>query len=114
MNTVQAVQRVIEIDYAFEAQEAVAKILLDYGDQSFHAEPERVRLAALKLAAGDIDALRRAISAAQIDYRDILAWAESPNEMGRFSRKNTLSRKQALDEDKRQWQEWLRTYEILI
>lgn len=44
-------------------------------------EANRVRLAALRLCDGTLDSLRRCIEASNTDYRDVLAWAESPREM---------------------------------
>ncbi len=43
-------------------------------------EPERVRLAILVLADGDPRAVTDMVSAAQLDYRDVLYWAEYPEE----------------------------------
>ena len=42
---------------------------------------ERVQLAALKLSDGNLDELRNEIENAKQDFRDALAWAESPNAM---------------------------------
>ncbi len=62
------------------AQQALA--LLDtYGLEPHELERERVQLAILKLSGGDLDQLRQAVAQARVDYRDILAWAEYPEEM---------------------------------
>lgn len=45
------------------------------------AEPARVHLAILKLSGGDPEKLQHNIEAAKIDYRDVLAWAEYPEQM---------------------------------
>lgn len=44
-------------------------------------EGERVALACLKLAGCDPAALKSCVNAALTDYRDVLAWAESPRQM---------------------------------
>lgn len=44
-------------------------------------ERERVLLAVLKLAGADLKRLRQTVEAALGDYRDVLAWAESPRQM---------------------------------
>jgi len=44
-------------------------------------ERERVQLAILKLSAGDSGKPRHNIDAAKVDYRDVLAWAEYPEQM---------------------------------
>lgn len=42
------------------------------------AELERVRLAVIKVAAGDLEELRRQVNVAQIDWRDVINDAEYP------------------------------------
>jgi hypothetical protein len=42
---------------------------------------DRVRLAILKLSGGDIEALRQAAAGAALDWRDVVAWAEYPEQM---------------------------------
>jgi hypothetical protein len=42
---------------------------------------DRVKLAILKLSGGDIEALRQAAAAAALDWRDVVAWAEYPEQM---------------------------------
>jgi hypothetical protein len=44
-------------------------------------EGERVAVSCLKLSDGDLLKLKDCASAALTDYRDILAWAESPRQM---------------------------------
>jgi hypothetical protein len=45
-------------------------------------EALRVRVAALKVSGGRLPELERAIAHAQLDYRDVLAWAEYPGALG--------------------------------
>jgi hypothetical protein len=57
------------------------KLLNRYGSREGDRERERVQLAILKLSEGDPEKLRSNIEAALIDYRDVLAWAEYPEQM---------------------------------
>jgi hypothetical protein len=52
-----------------------------YGIGDHEPEPERVRLAILKLAGNDLERIRSNVRAAKGDYRDVLAWAEYPGQM---------------------------------
>ena len=55
--------------------------LLDtYGVESYERERERVQLAILKLSEGNEEKLREFVAVAKRDYRDVLFWAESPEE----------------------------------
>jgi hypothetical protein len=55
-------------------------------------EPERVRLAILVLANGDPRAVTDMVSAAQLDYRDVLYWAEYPEESNAGTRAELRAR----------------------
>jgi hypothetical protein len=60
---------------------ACALELLDtYGVESYERERERVQLAILKLSEGSEEKLREFIAVAKRDYRDVLFWAENPEE----------------------------------
>lgn len=77
-----------------------------YGEQTYHRECGRVRLAILKLAGRDLDKVRECTDAACVDYRDVLAWAEFPEQM-------TLPPFQAdagvLKRDRQQYEAWLKS-----
>lgn len=103
----QNLQQVIEQDYPEPQRRIVDEILNWYDDQDCQREHDRVRLAALKIADGDIDQLKQAINTARRDYRDILAWAESPNEMDRMFGRNKMTRKEAALADQKQMNDWL-------
>jgi hypothetical protein len=51
-----------------------------YGTEPYEYEIERVRLAILKLSEGKLTELQRMTDAAKGDYRDVLMWAEYPEE----------------------------------
>lgn len=63
-----------------EEIEQVLEALALYGTESFEREPERVRLAILKLSEGDPDRLCHFVDSAKADYRDVLYWTEHDGE----------------------------------
>ncbi len=73
------VLRIVQRDFPPEHTEEVLAKLNSYGCESFHTNPPRVRLAALKNAGGNIDRLHGEIHTACADYRDAIIAAEYPN-----------------------------------
>jgi hypothetical protein len=91
----------------------VRKLLLDYGTQSWQRESERVRLAIIKVSHGSLEELRRAANAAGTDYRDVLLWAEYPEEARTLPSLKTNLDQEAKDSlarlrarDRKQYEEW--------
>lgn len=104
------VERVTVREFAAESPRA-REILQAYGDEAWHREIERVRLAALKLAAGDLAGLRAAIEMARQDYRDVLAVAEYPAYDKQVRPSAELSedeRQKIIDADWKQYSAWLK------
>jgi hypothetical protein len=60
-------------------------LLTEYGGEAHEREAIRVRVAALKLSEGSLQRLRDLVARAKRDYRDVLAWAEYPEEMRIFT-----------------------------
>jgi hypothetical protein len=58
----------------------VLDLLDSYGVDSYEQGRERVQLAILKLSEGNEEKLREFVSVAKRDYRDVLFWAEYPEE----------------------------------
>ena len=58
----------------------VLELLDTYGVESHERERERVQLAILKLSEGNEEKLREFLAIAKRDYRDVLFWAENPDE----------------------------------
>ena len=58
----------------------VLELLDTYGVESYERERERVQLAVLKLSEGNEEKLREFFAVAKRDYRDVLFWAEYPEE----------------------------------
>ena len=64
-------------EYPASETSAVLAIVDQYGAEAHEREPERVRLAIIRLAAGDREKLPQLLNAAKVDYRDVLAWADA-------------------------------------
>ena len=58
----------------------VRRILQGYGNGVHEHEPDRVRLAILKLAGAELQSVEKFTGYAREDYRDILAWTEYPRQ----------------------------------
>ena len=63
-----------------DAHTRVLELLERYGVLPHEPERERVQLAILKLSEGDEEELRKFVAVAKRDYRDVLFWAENPEE----------------------------------
>lgn len=91
-----------------EAQELLAQL------QSYEEyEPPRVQLAILKLSNGDPAKLQGYIEAARLDYRDVLAWAEYPEQLrsGKTRYNTPLKEYEAiLKADRQQYDDWLEAH----
>ena len=93
----------------------VCEALATYGVESYERETERVRLAILKLSNGDIGQALAMVDAAKQDYRDVLMWAEYPEQSRatwalrpNLTKKERNHRKQIRRSDRNQYDEWLR------
>lgn len=105
------VSKVVLREFAEEEFDRVVALLSMYGPKRHHVEQNRVRLAALKLAKGDIVNLERQIKVACIDFRDVLAAAEMPGEytLG-FSGMKQMSPEeleQVRADDRKQFEDWI-------
>lgn len=60
----------------------VLAVLDAYGTEPYERERERVQIAILKLSEGNVDKLLQCVTAAKLDYRDVLYWAEYSEETG--------------------------------
>jgi hypothetical protein len=82
-----------------------------YGAESYERERERVQLGILKLSGGVLERLPALVDMAKGDYRDVLAYAEYPEEV-RLSyeviRKLSPEKIQAIrSRDREQYLRWL-------
>lgn len=83
------------------------KILSEYGTEPSEPEPDRVRLAILKLAGANIDCLKETTTGAKRDFRDILAWAEYPNQTIARSLPDGHKKEKLIQIDLKQYEDWL-------
>lgn len=104
------VERIAVRDFGKERLPQALKILNEYGKQEWNRPGSpRVRLAILKLAKGDFELLSRQTEIAIQDFRDVIALAEYPRytaEIG-FDRVAPKIERSAIDEDWKQYCEWL-------
>ncbi len=71
---------VVQKSFPDIAQARVLEVLDTYGVESYERERERVLIAILKLSEGNEEKLREFVAIAKRDYRDVLFWAENPEE----------------------------------
>jgi len=104
------VERIVRRDFPTDRVPEVLAMLDEYGRETWQREADRVRLAALKLAAGSVERLRYQIEGAKCDYRDVLAPAEYPGYCKRVPRPGGLAsaeEQRIIDADWKQYQDWL-------
>jgi len=70
----------VEATFPKSSWARVLDLLDSYGVEPYERERERVQLAILTLGAGSEAKLREYVAAAKRDYRDVLFWAEYPEE----------------------------------
>src|SRR2546430_7742597 len=71
---------VVQKTFPEGARFRVLDLLDSYGVEPYEWERERVQLAILKLSEGNEEKLREFVAMAKRDYRDVLFWAENPDE----------------------------------
>ncbi len=91
-----------------DERQLVVDILQQYGHEGFHPEKERVRVAILKLGGKSPERIRYYTLMACRDYRDVLAGAEYPNQMGHYPwrEKDPDRHDELVERDKQQYQDW--------
>lgn len=103
------VQRLVARLFPLEQRAAAGDILAEYGAQFHEKEGDRVRVAALKLCGGDLIKLEELILRAKRDYRDLLAWAEYPEETRKPTwRLPAVEQTRIRQADRAQYEAWLR------
>ena len=70
----------VQATFPKESWARVLELLDSYGVESYERERERVQLAILKLSDGNEEKLREFVAVAKRDYRDVLFWAENPDQ----------------------------------
>jgi hypothetical protein len=86
----------------------VVDILAQYGSGELQQEGDRVRMAILKLAGRSQEQIRYYTLQACRDYRDVLAAAEYPKQMGHYPwrEKDPERHDELIERDKQQYQDW--------
>lgn len=85
----------------------VRKILGDYGRGAHESEPERVRLAVLKLAGAELRSVEKYTGYAREDYRNILAWAEYPRQAREWVMPDADEKQKMIEADLTEYENWL-------
>ena len=95
-----------------EDPQSVLDILNAYGDSEMERGRGRVHLAILKLCGRKLENLPKLIAMAKRDYRDILAYAEYPEQMKlgflKLSKLSAAERKAIKKRDEKQYKRWLK------
>jgi hypothetical protein len=102
--------RIVSRDFPVTEIDVALSVLNLYGTEKLHNEPVRVRLAALKLAAGRLDQLKVFVREALLDYRDVIGPAEYPG-YGRLCHSGDIPvnvMERTIADDSKQYNEWLR------
>jgi hypothetical protein len=106
------VERIVRRDYSETQFDSVMAVLKGYEESaSGRRECPRVQLAALKLANGQLEALRTHINTAVQDLRDVLGPAEYPVYTEKGASRGQLPDPEAqriIDSDWKQCEDWLR------
>ena len=90
----------------------VLNILDEYGVESYETGQPRVHLAILKLCEGQREKLPKLVEMAKRDYRDVLAFAEYPEQMKKgFIEMDELSEEEAQAVRKRDTEQYLKWLE---
>ena len=103
------VGRIVERDYPPTLRRQVLEIIDSYDPAGREPQRSRVQLAALKLAAGNVNELRRHVDAASRDFRDVIASAEYPAAARQrpSSRGDETEQQHVYDADWEQYRAWL-------
>jgi hypothetical protein len=95
-------------------QAEARRLLATYGEAEHESDVVRVQLAILKLSVGSLQELAAMTAAAKLDYRDVVAWAEYPEELrASWSSRPTLAESERRDlkhmraRDRAQYEAWL-------
>lgn len=89
MATAEDVRRAVAAAFPEADRPAALAALRGY---NLRREAARIRLAILVLADGDLAEVARLVAAANADYRDLLYWAESPEESGAGTKRQMAAR----------------------
>ena len=92
------------------SSEEIMSILARYGEDKHELEKDRVHLAILKLCEEEmLDDPIKYVEIAKKDYRDVLAWAEYPNQLKHNNTTclSSVESNKLKELDNRQYLDWL-------
>ena len=90
-----------------QTREKAEATLATYGLESHEKEPERVRLAILRLAGDDINQVEKYTNNARQDYRDVLSWAEYPRQSKQWDLPDGSEKEKIKAADREEYEQWL-------
>ncbi|HEY8164824.1 MAG TPA: hypothetical protein VIF83_04645, partial [Gemmatimonadaceae bacterium] len=112
--TPELVSQLVARVFSAKDQATALEMLDSYGAAAHEREPVRVRVALLKLSNGKLSELEHLIAHARQDYRDVLAWAEFPQELEQPTWQMPADRvAQIRGADRAQYLEWLKAHTSL-
>ena len=89
-------------------EDQIRQLLSEYGKEDYERGSNRVKLAILKLSGGSIEKVKEYVQDAKKDYRDVLAWAEYPEQMRTDAWKLSPEENKRIQErDIEQYEAWL-------
>jgi hypothetical protein len=107
--TPELIRQLVERLFKPPERAAALALLEQYGADA--SEPLRVHVALLKLCEGRLPQLEYYVGQAQEDYRDVLAWAEYPEELEQPTWRLPAAEVQRIREaDRGQYLAWLRAH----
>lgn len=110
------VERKLSAMWPDPAQREVVRAQLErYGKETYEKEVDRIRLAILKLCDARTEKVAELVTAAKRDYRDVILWAEYPEEsraLWSLRADLTAEERRRLDDvrrrDREQYRNWRR------
>ena len=107
--TPELIQQIVDRLFPPPGRASALALLERYGADA--SEPLRVRVAVLKLCEGQLARLEYYVERAHEDYRDVLAWAEYPEELVQPTWRLPASEVERIrDADRAQYVDWLRAH----
>jgi hypothetical protein len=82
-------------------------ILYEYGKEKHEQEPDRVRLAILKISENKLESIKQNTMFAKQDFRDTLVAAEYPDQSKKWSMQDGPKKQKLIKKDRLQYEEWL-------
>ncbi len=86
---------------------AAIAILNEYGKEKHEQEPDRVRLAILKIADKTIDSIKQTTAVAKQDFRDTLMAAEYPRQSEKWAMPDGPQKQKLISKDRLAYEKWL-------